>query len=192
MRPTFTPASLEDCALAPTPVHDILRRMRWEFGDDRVAFGGFEINGGAATIDWLLQHTLEGTRYDLSPLLHSSALADALPALARGVNPDRMFNFELVEPLAVVPSLAAALAGLAPTNGGTSRVPAGTARDVATDLLDALLGDRLWRATVLASRAAWSDWFACDVWDHSWVLVDVAGRVVWLLCLSSPPPPRFA
>lgn len=189
MVPTFTPASVESYALGPTPVYEFLRRARRGFGPDCVAFGGFRIVG-ATTADWLLQHTLEGTRYDLSSLLRSSALTDTLPELAHGVNRDRMFNFDMVDPMALVASLASALVGHLPDDLSPARPAPAQARDLTTAFLDALVGERLWQATVLESRAAWSEWFACDVWDRTWVIVDTAGSLVWLLCLSSPPPPR--
>lgn len=164
----------------------LLAAAQIEFGPENVEFGGFAIFDGD-TPDWLLKHTLEGTRFDLTALLRSRTFAEAHPQLAERVDPCRMFAFEQLEPLMLAPSLAGAL-----VSGGTvlKRLPHRRAHSLACDFVDGLLGDGLVDATVLYSGTAWSGWFAGDVWDRTWIVADAASDHVWIVCLTDARPPR--
>ena len=179
--PTFEPS-----AAPPDWSGSLLAAARLLFGPDNVIFGSFAIFDGD-TPDWLLNHTLEGTRYDLGPLLLSRTFTDALPLLAERVDPCRIFGFEQLEPLTLAPSLAGALAA-----GGASlkRLPHRRAHDLAFDFVNGLLGDDLGHATVLHSRTAWTDWFACDVWDRTWVIADPATDHIWVISFTDGHRPR--
>lgn len=159
---------------------------RIEFGHENVCFGGFAIFDGE-TPEWMMNHTLEGTRYDLAPLLLSRVFAEAQPHLAERVDRCRIFGFEQLEPLALAPSLASVLAA---GSAGLKRLPHRRAHDIAFDFVMGLLGDALGQATVLHSRTAWSGWFACDVWDRTWVIADPATDHIWLLAMTDGRPPH--
>src|SRR6476659_2943611 len=92
---TFVPLASPDSTV-PT----LLGALGRVFGQDHVAWAGFGVIGGR-TLDWLLEHTLEGSRFDLGPLLLSRAFADVVPALAAGVDPDRMACFEPLSPFSL-------------------------------------------------------------------------------------------
>ena len=68
---TFAPLASPDGA-----VTTLLGALGGVFGQDHVVWAGFGVTG-ARTPDWLLEHTLEGSRFDVGPLLLSRALADA-------------------------------------------------------------------------------------------------------------------
>jgi hypothetical protein len=164
----------------------LLGALRSVFSDTHVAWAGFDVGGDAAH-DWLIRHTLEGSRFDLGPLLLSLSLATALPAVAASVNPDRMACFEPLSPFSLCGDLAQAL-----IHGGadiTRRLPADTAYEVAHEFADALLGRRVGAQVVLRSRVAWSGWFASDVWDRTWVVADQITNRVWLLCVTDVSRP---
>src|SRR4051812_35326885 len=74
-------------------VDGLVRAFGSVFGEGHVHCLQFTVDGDR-TSDWLLEHTLEGTRFDLGPLLLSGRFAEAAPDLATGVNPDRMACFE--------------------------------------------------------------------------------------------------
>ena len=164
----------------------LLAAARIEFGPENVQFGGFAVFDGD-TPDWLLKHTLEGTRFDLTPLLRSRTFAEAHPDLAERVDQCRMFSFEPIDPLMLAPSLAGALTA---GGAGLKRLPHRRAHSLACDFVDGLLGDGLAEATVLYSRTAWSNWFACDVWDRTWIVADPTSDHVWMLCLTDARLPR--
>jgi hypothetical protein len=151
------------------------------FGAESVTLVAFALAGGRLP-DCLLQHTLEGSRFDLSPLLLADALKQAAPALARKVDPDRLYSFELQSPLLVSGAIAEALAAGGPT--ADARVESGVAHRLASDWIGALTNHRYGDIVVLHSRAAWSAWFGCEVWDRTWVIADCATSRVWLLCLT--------
>lgn len=182
---TFAPILSPDPGIMP-----LWRALGSVFGADRVAWAGFTIAGGA-TPDWLLRHTLEGSRFDLGPLLLSDIFGEAVPLLADGVSPDRMASFESLSSYGLCGEIAEVLvAGGADLAG---RMPTGAAQRVAHDGIDALIGQRCDEITVLRSRVAWSSWFACDVWDRTWVVADAGRGQVWLLCVTdvaplTPPP----
>jgi hypothetical protein len=179
--PTFEPS-----AAHPEWSGPLLAATRLLFGPEQVSFGGFAIFDGD-TPDWLLSHTLEGTRFDLGPLLLSRTFADALPDLAERVDRCSMFAFEQLDAMALAPSLAGVL-----TAGGADmkRLPHRRAHDLAFDFVNGLLGDAFGQATVLHSRTAWSGWFACDVWDRTWIIADPTTDHIWLLCLTDGKPPQ--
>ena len=173
---TFVPIPSPDPA-----IWQVWRALGSVFGADHVVWAGFSV-AGAVTPDWLLRHTLEGTRFDLGPLLLSDALAEAAPALARRVDPDRMACFEPLSPFRLCGEVADVLmAGGADLDG---RLPAGAAHRAAHEGIGALIGPRADEFVVLHSRAAWSSWFACDVWDRTWAVADARMSQVWLLCVT--------
>lgn len=178
-----------DLDFAPTPTlpaaaRPLLDAFRLVFGADRVGLAGFAIFGDDAW--WFLRHTVDGTRYDLGPLLASEALRAALPAVAGRVNPDRLSCFAPLSPLLLAGHIAQIL-----TAGGPDhcRVAVHAARGAAHDFVDAVLGDRHADMTVLHSRTGWSRWFHGDVWDRTWAVVDHPRNRVWLLCVTAPSPP---
>jgi hypothetical protein len=178
---TFAPLASPDGA-----VTTLLGALGGVFGQDHVVWAGFGVTG-ARTPDWLLEHTLEGSRFDVGPLLLSRALADAVPALAVGVDPDRMACFEPLSPFGLCGELAQTL-----IHGGADlarRLPADAAYGAAREFVDAVLGPAIDRHLVLQSRAAWSAWFARDVWDRTWVIADPATDRVSLLCVTDVAPP---
>ena len=176
----------EPVAALPPGVAPLLAAARGVFGEAHVRCGGFAVFG-EETPDWLLRHTLEGTRFDLGPLLLSKAFRRRMPQLAECVDPDRVANFEQISPLALAASIADALAG-----GGASlqRTPVSEAHDLALGFVGGLVGAGLDQVIVLHSRAAWSSWFACDVWDRTWIVADGSTDLVWLLCLTDCSHPR--
>ena len=148
-------------------------------------WAGFTVTG-RVTPNWLLRHTLEGTRFDLGALLLSDRLAETLPALGGGANPDRMASFEPLSPF----GLCGEIAGVLVAGGAdlTGRMPSGTAHRVAHDGVGALIGQRADACMVLRSRVAWSSWFACDAWDRTWIIADSVKDQVWLLCVTDIAP----
>jgi hypothetical protein len=178
--PSFEPSAAEIEWSGP-----LLAAARLLFGPENVSFIGFAVFDGD-TPDWLLRHTLEGTSWDLTPLLRSRSFANASPLLSIGVDPCRMFSFRQLEPLELAASLASVLTG-----GGASqkRFPHRRAHDLAFDFVEGLLGGEFGQATVLHSRTAWSGWFACDVWDRTWIIADAASDHIWLLCVTDGQPP---
>jgi len=157
------------------------------FGEQHVAWAAFTVVG-AQSPDWMLQHLMEGTRFDLSPLFLSDAFRAAVPALAHRIDPDRTGNFDQLNAYALSGSLAEALAA-----GGERRSSRPAARDahvLALDFVEELLGARFADAFVLYSRAAWSTWFSSDVWDRTWIVADCAAGHLWLLSVTDGPPPR--
>jgi hypothetical protein len=169
--------------LLPEPLVHAARAL---FGVNRVAFVGFVTESAGPEPYWFLEHTLEGTRIDLGRLLRSRALEQVCPDLATRVNPDRMFSFSEVEPLALIPLLAGALAAGDPRG---VRLPMTEAHDLASNFVNSQIGSSLDGVVVLHSRACWSDWFACDAWDQTWVIARRDGSGVTLLCLTGGHPP---
>jgi hypothetical protein len=152
---TFAPTTDSSSA-----VSELLAAHRSVFGEQHVAWAGFAVMD-RQTPDWLFQHTLEGSRLDLGPLLLSESFAKSRPALAADVNPDRMACFDLLSALDLGGEIAKAL-----TSGGADlahRLPASVSYDLAHNFMDGLVGRRADQFVVLHSRAAWSSWFACDV-----------------------------
>ncbi|MGE3268800.1 MAG: hypothetical protein AB7P40_08650, partial [Chloroflexota bacterium] len=160
----------------PDGVASLLAAARTIFGEAHVRYAGFTICPEVPPY-WLLSHMLEGTRYDLGPLLESAAFRQHCPDLAAGLNPDRTSNFEMLSPFSLSASLADALLG-----GGASlrRPSVQEAQSLARDFTGAVLCDHHEQLAVLTSAAAWSDWFACDVWDRTWILADQSCASVWL------------
>jgi hypothetical protein len=176
--------SLVTFALTTEPneaVATLLAALRSVFGEQHVAWAGFVVVD-RRTPDWLFQHTLEGSRLDLGPLLLSEAFAQSRPALAADVNSDRMACFELLSAFDLGGEIAKAL-----TSGGADlahRPRASESLELAHSFVDALVGRRAEEFVVLRSRAAWSAWFACDVWDRTWAIADAGTDQVWLLCVT--------
>ena len=119
-------------------------------------------------------------------------VAAAFAALAATGGVMTSATLDLRPALALAGSLAGPLVGRLPGDSNAAR-QFQQASDLASGFVDGLLGEGLWHptTTILESRAAWSEWFASDVWDQTWVVVDAERTLVWLLCLSSPRPPRL-
>jgi hypothetical protein len=170
----------------PPGTPELLQLARQAFGTDCVSWAGLRLSETAPP-DWLLEHTLEGTRIDVGPMVRSDALRVQAPQLVERIDRDRLVNFEYVHPLALAGTLAEVIAA-----GGSCgrRPPTRLARDVARACADGLIEDHLGSVVILHSRVAWSGWFASDVWDRSWIVVESATRHVWLLCLTGGRPLR--
>lgn len=168
------------------PTDALIATFRDGFGEESVALAAFTVTGGRLP-DCILSHTLEGSRFDLSPLLLSDALRQAAPALARLVDPDRLFCFELLSPLLLSAAVAEALVAGGPAPA--SRVKTSAAHQLVSAWVDALIGDRYDDIVILHSRTAWSSWFGCEVWDRTWIVADCAVGRVWLLCLTGDTAP---
>ena len=183
---TFAPTTGSDSAVTA-----LVTALQSVFGAQHVAWAGFSVVG-SATPDWLFQHTLEGSRLDLGPLLLSEPFAESRPVLAAHVNPDRMACFELRSAFDLGGEIAKTL-----TSGGADlarRLRAAPSFDLGHRFVNALVGRRAEQFVVLHSRAAWSAWFACDVWDQTWAIADAGTNRVWLLCVTdvallTPRPP---
>jgi len=173
-------------ATADPQTDALMSMLHAAFGAESVALAAFELAGGRLP-DCLLRHTLEGSRFDLSPLLLADALRHAAPALARRVDPDHMFGFALQSPLLLSATVAEALAAGGPNC--EARLDAGTAHRVAHAWVSTLTGDRFDDVVVLHSRTAWSAWFGCEVWDRTWIIADCAASRIWLLCLTGDTAP---
>lgn len=163
------------------PTEPLVDAARSVFGNVNVAFAGFVCEPAACKPYWFLEHTLEGTRLDLGQLLRSRGFTLARPTLARGVSADRMSGFSEIDPLSLVPSLAGALAA-----GGADglRLPITRAHELATSFVNGWIGERAGDVVTLHSRVCWSDWFACDVWDQTWIIAERDGSAVTLLCVT--------
>lgn len=182
----FTPMAGPGTAASPA-ADALLGALRATYGEDHVAFAGLGI---AAHADpwWFLRHTLEGTRYDLSPLLYSASLHALVPTLTARIDPDRVASFLPLSAYRVGGSLAEALyfGGAGGRHSGSE----GSAHELAAGFIGEMTGGRRDDLTVLHSRAAWSGWFNWDVWDQTWVAVDRGSAWVWLLCLTDRPTPH--
>jgi hypothetical protein len=183
---TVSGVQLTPLATADPQTDALMSMLHEAFGTESVALAAFKLSGGRLP-DCLLSHTLEGSRFDLSPLLLAEGLKHAAPALAQRVDPDRLFCFELLSPLLVSATVAEALAAGGPTCG--THLDPSAAHQLARDWFSALTGDRLNDVVVLHSRTAWSAWFGCEVWDRTWIIADCASSRVWLLCLTGDTAP---
>jgi hypothetical protein len=179
--PIVSPVAFTALPATAQWVAGLVLALQGVFGESHVRVLRFAVRG-ADTPDWLIQHTLEGSRFDLGPLLLSSTFAQAAPQLAADVDPDRMACFEQLPSFGLDGELAGVLAA-----GGVDirlRLPAPDAHAAASGFVDALIGARFDEVFVLHTRTAWSRWFACDVWDRTWVVADASTDQVWLLCVT--------
>jgi hypothetical protein len=168
-------------ATADSCTDALVSMLHRAFGAESVALVACALTGGRLP-DCLLRHTLEGSCFDLSPLLLADVMKQAAPALTRKVDPDRLSSFELHSSLLLSGAIAEALAAGGPT--GDARVESNVAHRLANDWIGALTDHRYGDIVVLHSRSARSAWFGCEVWDRTWVIADCATSRVWLLSLT--------
>lgn len=195
--------SPESTGKSPMPSMDDVNRMWQELHFERLsvdnpaiekllaAFRALYLNGGALhacftvpnhdVSDWsVVRDRLD--EIDLSRFLTSQAVRTSLPELRiEGSFLDEP-DFEPLNPAALSSELAETIMA-----GGAYEQFMGTpqeARAWAQEFCDAVFDHRFHEVRVFRSWRPWSAWFHDVAWDQSWLIVDLAYRRLWLLCVT--------
>jgi hypothetical protein len=162
----------------PADVAAYLAALRALNVNGGVAFAQFEV-----ATDAQLQELLRlrvGVDGQVAHILGHPIVRARYPEIVGSACFDEGPVFEPRSALSLDGELAAALVA-----GGAYKNWEGTpqqAKELGSQVCEALFGGRFNDVYVYQSHKAWSGWFQDVAWDHSWVLVDIRTRRVTLLC----------
>jgi hypothetical protein len=175
-RPTF-----EQIAINDPRINALLDALRKTHVNGGVAFAGFAVHGIGYRHQWYLCHR-KGFVLHAAAFIESPAVRAALPELRLGESAPEEPAWYYSGPYTLDGELTETL--LDSGSYGRYAGPPKEMKRLAEAFCDALFGDRYLSVQIFRSNKCWTPWFVGEIWDRSWLILDLFQDRVWLLCVT--------